>query len=229
MLTDEDTGIAMDGGFSEKAKIKVETFSTDSEYYTNAQTAVLNTVKDTNAARAVVAIYRISITGVASQTSTGTITINMPIPEDYRQYVRFAVYEMSADGAISEVKDMEINGDGKSVTFSSEELTTYVLTTKANIEVNTDNEDTYGTILGLDLDVEMIRTLAILGAAVFVVVIIVVIIAGIRHKRFLNTYNRAYKSGIYRRGIQRIPKGNTRPRRNPQYPTDRVRSQKKPY
>ena len=229
LLTDEDSGISLDGGFAEQAKIKVESFAEGSEYYTNAQTAVLNAVKDETAARAVVAIYRISITGAASQTSTGTVTIEMPIPESYRQYVRFAVYEMSADGALTQVKDLKINGDGKAVTFTSDELTTYVLTTKANIQVNDTKTDTYGTFLGLDLDVEMIRTLAIIGGVLFAVVIVVVIIAGIRHKRFLNTYNRAYKSGIYRRGIQRIPKGNTRPRTNPQYPTERVKTQKKPY
>ena len=229
LLTDEDSGISLDGGFAEQAKIRVESFAEGSEYYTNAQTAVLNAVKDENAARAVVAIYRISIVGAASQTSTGKVKIEMPIPESYRQYVRFAVYEMSSDGALTQVKDMKINGDGKAVTFTSDELTTYVLTTKANIQVNDSKTDTYGKFLGLDLDVEMIRTLAIIGGVLFAVVIVVVIIAGIRHKRFLNTYNRAYKSGIYRRGIQRIPKGNTRPRTNPQYPTERVKTQKKPY
>ncbi len=229
LLADEDTGVSLDADFAPGAKIKVETFATESEYYTNAQTAILNIVKDTNAPRAVISIYRVSLTGASSQTSTGDIVINLPIPEDYRQYVRFAVYEMSADGNISPVSDMEIEGDGKSVTFTSEGLTTYVLTTKANIQVNDVQEDVFGTFLGLPLDVEMIRTLAIIGAVLFVIVIVVVIIAGVRHTRFLNTYNRAYKSGIYRRGIQRIPKGNTVPRRNPSHTEDRVKTQRKPY
>ena len=124
---------------------------------------------------------------------------------------------------------MKIEGDGKSVTFTSDELSTFVLAAKANIQANVNTEETYGTFLGLDLDVEMIRTLAIIGGSLLVVIIIVVIIAGIRHKRFLNTYNRAYKSGIYRRGIQNIPKGNTVPRENPLNPEDRVREQRKPY
>jgi len=229
LLTDEETGVNLDADFAPDVRIKVETFSSQSEYYTNAQSAILNTVTDENAARAVVSIYRVSLVGEGSQTSTGTITVNLPIPEDYRQYVRFAVYEMGTDGTVSPVSGVKIEGDGKSVTFKSAGLTTYVLTAKANIQVNDKKQDVYGKFLGLDLDVEMIRTMAIIGATLFVVVIVVVIIAGIRHKRFLNTYNRAYKSSIYRKGIQRIPKGNTRPRRNPINEEERVKDQKKPY
>ncbi|MGN1042931.1 MAG: hypothetical protein ACI4SK_05565, partial [Christensenellales bacterium] len=229
LLSDVDTGVNLDANFAPGAKIKVETFAEESEYYVNAQTAILNAVSDENAARAVISIYRISLTGSSSQTATGEVTVNLPIPENYRQYVRFAVYEMGADGTVSPVEGMKIEGDGKSVTFKSDGLTTYVLTAKANIQTNDTKEDVYGTFLGLDLDVEMIRTLAIIGGAIFIVVIVVVIIVGIRHRRFLNTYNRAYKSGIYRRGVQRIPKGNTRPRQNPVYENDRVKTQKKPY
>lgn len=228
LLSDEETGVNLDAQFAPGAKIKVETFSSDSEYFTNAQSALFSATTEDDA-RAVISIYRVSLTGAASQTATGDIIVNLPIPEDYRQYIRFAVYKLGADGTVTPIQGMQIEGDGMSVTFTSDELSTFVLATKANIQANVNTQETYGTFLGLDLDVEMIRTLAIIGGSLLVVIIIVVIIAGIRHKRFLNTYNRAYKSGIYRRGIQNIPKGNTVPRENPLDPDDRVREQRKPY
>ena len=228
LLADSDTGISMDAGFAPGARIRVETFDTKSEYYTNAQAAVLSAYGETDP-RAVIAIYRISLVGVTSQTATGDIVINMPIPEDYRQYIRFAVYKMGADGTVSMIPGMMIEGDGRSVTFTSDELATFVLAARANIQVADTQEDSYGTFLGLNLDVEMIQTLAIIGISLFVVILIVVIIVGIRHRRFLNTYNRAYKSSIYRRGIQRIPKGNTLPRENPNKEGERVKEQKKAY
>ena len=228
LLSDEDTGISLDAKFSSNAKVKVETFSRESEYYTNAQTAILNTVGEKEA-RAIVSIYNISIKGAASQTETGEVTVNMPIPEEYRQYIKFAVYKMGVDGTITKIDNMQIEGDGRSVTFTTDELATFVLAVKANIQSGASSEDSYGTILGLDLDVKMIRNIAIVGASLFGLVIVIVVIAAIRNKRFLNTYNRAYKSSIYRRGIQRIPKGNTTPRQNPLKNGDRVRTQRKPY
>lgn len=228
LLSDEDTGVMLDANFAPNARIKVETFSEDSAYFNNAQTAVWNEVKDSEA-RAVASIYRVSLTGAASQTATGDIVVTLPIPEDYRQYIRFAVYKMGVDGTITPVEDMKIAGDGRSVTFTSDELSTFVLAVKANLQTNVNTGKSYGTFLGLELDVEMIRTLAIVGTVLFIVIIVVVIIAGVRHKRFLNTYNRAYKSGIYRRGVQRIPKGNTVPRENPLKPGERVKTQKQPY
>lgn len=228
LLSDKDTGISLDAKFAPSAKVKVETFSPESEYYTNAQSSILNTVSDKEA-RAVVSIYNISIKGAASQTETGTVTVNMPIPEEYRQYIKFAVYKMGVDGTITKINDMQIEGDGRSVTFTTDELATFVLAVKANIQSGTTDSDSYGKILGLDLDAKMIRNIAITGAALFGLVIVIVVIAAIRNKRFLNTYNRAYKSGIYRRGIQRIPKGNTTPRRNPLHSGERVKTQRKPY
>lgn len=229
LLSDEETGVSLDANFAPLTRILVETFDEQAEFYTNAQAAIINAVKDENKPRAVISVYRVKTTGAASQAETGDIRVTLPIPENYRQYVRFAVYEMATDGTITTVPDMTIAGDGKTVSFTSKRLTTYVLTTKANLVVNEVQEDTYGTFLGLDLDVEMIRTMAIIGTVLFVIIIVVVVIAGIRHRRFLNTYNRAYKSGIYRRGIQNIPKGNTRPRRNPNNKKERVHDQKGPY
>ncbi|MBR1747087.1 MAG: hypothetical protein IJ735_02610 [Clostridia bacterium] len=228
LLSDEKTGISLDAEFAPGARIQVETFSNESEYFTNAQQALMNTITE-NEARAVVSIYRIGLRGEASQTNTGEVTVNMPIPEDYQQYIRFAVYKMGVDGTITKVENMQIEGDGQSVTFVADELSTFVLAARANIQQSQGSEDNYGKFLGLDIDTTMIRTFLIIGAVLLGLLLVIVIIAGLRHRRFLNTYNRAYRSGIYRRGIQNIPKGNTVPRRNPMSPNDRVRDNKGPY
>ena len=228
LLTDEETGIKLDGDFAPGAKIGVNAFSEKTEIYSNAQKAILSSVSG-DGARAVVSVNRISLEGAASQTSTGEISVVLPIPEEYRKYIKFSVYKLSEDGSVTEINDVIIAGDGKSVSFTSKELSTFVLATKANIEGNVPNEGVYGTLLGLELDVVMIRNLAIIGAAIFVIVIVVVVIAGVRHKKFLNSYNRAYRSSIYRRGVQRIPKGNTLPRVNPLNIKERVKTQTKPY
>ena len=70
------------------------------------------------------------------------------------------------------------------------------------------SDNTYGELLGLELDTKMIKYLIYIGIALFAVVLLVVIITGIRHRRFLNSYNRAYRNSIYRRGIKGVPKGN---------------------
>lgn len=228
LLADEKTGVSLNAEFAPGSRIQVETFSNESEYFTNAQTALINTVAESEA-RAILSIYRIGLRGEASQTNTGAVTVNMPIPEDYQQYIRFAVYKMGVDGTITKIENMEIAGDGKSVTFVADELSTYVLAAKANIQQAETNKDTYGNFLGLDLDVTMIKTFLIIGGVALGILLLIIIVSGLRHRRFLNTYNRAYRSGIYRRGIQRIPSGNTVPKVNPLNPTDRVRDQKKPY
>lgn len=227
-LADEITGVSLDADFAPGALIRVESYPAETSYFRNAQTAIMNE-KSEEFARAVLSVYRVSLIGVASQSSTGEVTVTLPIPEDYRQYINFAVYTMNANGTLGEVRNMKINGDGRSVTFTNSELTTFILAVKANIQLSSTENESYGTFLGLELDVEMIRNLAIIGASLFAVILIVVIIIGIRHRRFLNSYNRAYKSGIYRRGIQEIPKGNTVPRRNPLKPEERVKKQRKAY
>lgn len=228
LLTDEETGITLNGDFAPGAKIDVNNYSDTTEIYSNAQKAILSSVSS-DGARAVVSVNRISLVGASSQTSTGEVSVVLPIPEEYRNYIKFSVYKVSNDGSVTEINKVIIAGDGKSVSFTSDELATFVLATKANIEGNVPNEGVFGTLLGLELDVTMIRNLAIIGAAIFVIVIVVVVIAGIRNKKFLNSYNRAYRSSIYRRGVQRIPKGNTLPRVNPLNNKERVKTQTKPY
>ena len=76
------------------------------------------------------------------------------------------------------------------------------------MEATDTSENTYGTIMGIQLDVKMIKYLIYAGIALFGVVILIVIILGIRHRRFLNSYNKAYRHSLYRKGVKGIPKGN---------------------
>lgn len=228
MLTDAETGIALDANFAPGARVKVERFDEKTEYYQNAQQALLSSVAS-DEARAIASVCKVSLAGAAAQTGTGNIKVKMEIPEDFRQYIVFGVYRMTSNGTIIKVENVKREGDGKSVVFNSGELTTFILTAKANVESRETAEDAYGTFLGLDLDVKMIKTMAIIGGALLLILVVIIVIAGVRHKTFLDSYNRAYRSGIYRKGVQRIPKGNTVPRENPLHKGKRVKEQKKPY
>lgn len=228
LLTDKESGISIDGNFTPGAKIQITEYTETSEYYNNAQAAILSVLTQ-NDPRAIVSINRISLTGATSQTATGEITVKLPIPEEWQEYIRFAVYKVTSDGTVSAIDKLEIQGDGKSIIFTSDELSTFVLCAKANIQATKSTSNVYGTILGLELDIVMIRNLAIAGAILFVVVMIVVILTGIRRRKFLNSYNRAYKSSRYRKGIQEIPYGNTYPKANPLKPEQRVTTPTHPY
>lgn len=228
LLTDPDTGIAIDGNFAPGAKIKITEYKPTDETYVNSQSAIMS-VLTANDPRAIVSINRIDLTDAASQTATGKVTVTLPIPEDWQQYIKFAIYKVTDDGTVSAIEKTEIQGDGKSIVFTSDELSTFVLCAKANIQATNIKDDVFGTLLGLEMDVRMIRNLVIVGAFIFGIVIIVVIIAGVRHKKFLNSYNRAYRSSRYRKGIQEIPRGNTYPRSNPLKQEERVVTPKHPY
>jgi hypothetical protein len=228
LLTDEDSGISIDGDFTPGATIEITEYTESTEYYINAQAAILSVI-DSSDPQAIVSINRISLTGSTSQTTTGDITITLPIPEEWQDYITFAVYKVTSDGSVSIINDVEIAGDGESVTFVSDELSTFVLCAKANIQGTDVDDSVYGTLLGLDLDVTMIRNLGIVGAVLFALIIIIVIITGARHKKFLSNYNKAYKSSRYRKGIQEIPYGNTMPKGNPLKPDERVKVPKHPY
>ena len=207
LLIDEDLGVSIDGDFAPGATINVTEYGSTTDTYTNAQAMLAKTVSETQP-RTVVSIYRIALDGAYSQTSASDITVTLPIAEDYRNYIYFSVYELSDDGTVKLINGTEIQPDGRTIKFDTEELSTYVLCVKAEMQQSATTEGTYGTILGLELDTKMLRYLIYIGAALFGIVILVVIIAGIRHRKFLNSYNKAYRNSIYRKGVKGIPKGN---------------------
>lgn len=226
LLQDSASGVVITGNLAPGAQIEVVSYANTVELFENAQATILSSI-DSEEPRTAIAIYKVSLTGAASQTSTGAIEVALPIPEAYYNYVRFAVYRLSSDGTVSKVAGTHIEGDGKSVTFSANGLDTFILCARANIAVKEENTDSYGTIAGIEIDYKLITYVATAVIGIFGILIVVVIIVGLRRKRFLNHYNREHRSSLYRKGIQNIPKGNAGPRKNP-YKDDRVRTPNRP-
>ncbi len=214
LLSDKDTGVELDGDFAPGATVDVTQYTSSTETYQNAQKLLMNTVSEDDP-RAVVSIFRVSLTGAYAQTSASEIRVTLPIPSDasdpdhyYKDYINFAVYTLSDDGSMKLIQDTEIQPDGESIVFGTDSLGTFVLCVKANIQGTETTENTYGNILGLELDTKMIRYLIYAGAALVGVLLLIMLIAGIRHRRFLNSYNRAYRNSIYKKHAHGVPKGN---------------------
>lgn len=207
LLVDEELGVGINGDFAPGATINVTQYGSSTETFSNAQSLLAKTVSSTKP-RTVVSIYRVALEGAYAQTSVSDITVTLPIAEEYRSYIYFSVYELSDDGSMKLVNDTEIQPDGKSIQFKADKLSTYVMCIKAEMSETKSEEGVYGTILGLELDTKMIKYLLIIGAALFAIVLLVVIVLGIRHRRFLNSYNKAYRNSLYRKGVKGIPKGN---------------------
>ena len=207
LLTDAESGIAINGDFAPGAMISVTDYDSTTDTFTNAQSLLAKTVSESDP-RTIVSVCRIALDGAYSQTVSSDMVVTLPIPQEYRDYINFSVYTLSDNGAMKKVEGTEIQPDGESIVFSTDELTTYVLCIKAEMEETDTTENSYGTLMGIELDVKMIKYLIYGGIALFGVVIIIVIILGIRHRRFLNSYNKAYRHSLYRKGVKGIPKGN---------------------
>ena len=167
----------------------------------------MNTVEK-GSPRAIVSIHRVSLTGAYAQTAASDIVVDLPIPEDYRSYIYFAVYSLADDGSMRKINGSKIQPDGKSVQFSTSSLGTFVLCVTADIREQETQKDTYGSILGIPLTATMIKYVLYIAAALFGLIFLVFIIMGIRQRRFMNSYNRAYRNSVYRRQARGVPKGN---------------------
>lgn len=226
LLQDMESGIKIEGNLAPGARIEVVPYPNTVELFNNAQETILNTVKS-DKPRTIISINKVGIRGAASQTSTGDILVTLPIPEDFYSYVRFAVYRLSPDGTVTEVRGVEIQGDGKSVVFEADSLDTYILATRANIAIREQKDNIYGTIGDIEVDTKMITYIAIATIGIFVILMVVVILTGVRRRRFLSHYNKAHKGSLYRKGVQDIPKGNKPPREHP-FKDERVKTPSKP-
>ncbi len=207
MLYDKDTGIQIYGDFAEGARVRVTQYTSDTTTYRNAESLLLSTVENT----AIVSIYRVGTYGASSQTVAGNAEIEMPIAEAYRDYIDFLVYSLSDDGSMTLLGGTKVQPDGETILIpvgDGEFGGTYVLCVKAAVEHTETKENVYGTLLGLELDTTMIKYLLYAGGALFAIVLVVCIILGIRHRRFLNSYNRAYRNSIYKKSSTGVPKGN---------------------
>lgn len=207
LLVDSEIGVKINGDFAPGATISVTEYVENTDTYVKAQKVLYEQISS-DKPRTIVSIYRVALDNEYAQTSASDIVVTLPIQEEYRSYIYFSVYELSNDGSVKLVQDTEIQPDGASVQFETDALTTYVLCAKTELEKGATNEGVYGSILGLELTTEMIRYLIYIGAALFGIVLLIVIITGIRHRRFLNSYNRAYRHSLYRKSVRGIPKGN---------------------
>ncbi len=207
LLSDRETGVVIDGDFAPGATIAVTKYGENTDTYQNAQTLLMNTV-DKESPRAVVSIHRVALTGAYAQTAASDISVQIPIPAEYRSYIEFSVYALADDGSMKKVSGSKIQPDGESVIFTTATLGTYVLCVKADMQATETSSDTYGSVLGIPLTATMIKYILYIGGGLFGIIFLVCIILGLRQRRFMNSYNRAYRNSVYRKHSKGIPKGN---------------------
>lgn len=225
LMQDETTGISIDGeklvGETNGAMLKVTPYAPESQYFIEAQTTLYNMLTAADS-RKILTINRLYLDGVGAQYDTGTITVTLPIPQDYQNYVYFAVYRLSSDGTITAIDTMRRTPDGTNVTFTTNSLSTFILATTANVVVAETPEKIYGSIGGIEIDGTLLTYITYSVVAMFIVFVIIVILVALRRRRFLRGYNRDHKKSLVRRGIHNIPKGNPPPPSNPARPAERV-------
>ena len=225
LLQDDTTGISIDGdklvGETTGVMLEVVSYSAESELFIQAQTTLYNMLT-ANDPRKILTINQLTLTGYGSQYDTGEVTITLPIPEDYQNYVYFAVYRLSADGTITPVSGVRRTPDGADVYFTSMQLDTYILATSANVVVREDPAKIYGSIAGIEIDGTLLTYITYSVVGMFVIFVVIIILVALRRRKFLQSYNRDHKKALARRGITRIPKGNPPPPSNPARPEERV-------
>jgi len=206
LLQDDSTGISIDGDdLAAGVAIEVKSFAKTLEVFNNSQLTLLETVGDDEA---IVSINQITLSGYGSQQQTGKITITLPIPDDYYDYINFAVYRLSSDGTITPVSDMTISGDGKSVNFTDNQLGTYILATKGNITVRPPSKKIYAQVGNIELDGTLLSYIAYVAVGMFVLLLVIMIIMTLKRGGFFHRYNRAYRNSFKGRGVGSVPKGN---------------------
>ena len=225
LMQDESTGISIDGdnlvGETNGAMLMVTSYAPESQYFIEAQTTLYNMLTAADS-RKILTINRLYLDGEGAQYDTGTITVTLPIPEDYQNYVYFAVYRLSSDGTITRIETSRRTPDGENVTFTTNSLATYILATTANVVVAETPEKVYGSIAGIEIDGTLLTYITYSVVAMFVVFVIIIIAVALRRRKFLQNYNRDHKKALVRRGIRSIPKGNAPPPSNPARPEERV-------
>ena len=227
LLQDDSTGISIDGDdLAAGAAIEVVSYEKSTELFNNAQLVLLETVGEDEA---IVTISKLSLSGYGSQQNTGTVTVTLPIPDQYYDYIYFSVYRLSSDGTLTPIQNSTISGDGKSVYFSDNQLDTYVLATRGNITVRPPSEKVYGKIGNLEIDGTLLSYITYVTVGMFVVLLVVMILMGLKRRGFFRKYNRAHKNSLKARGIKKIPKGNPPVTTYPNDPTGKFDFGKKIY
>ncbi|MFA5448988.1 MAG: hypothetical protein WC292_00910, partial [Clostridia bacterium] len=215
LLRDEETGIKIDGNdLTPGVALDVLRYDKVSGFVNNVQQALLETVAE-GTPRAIVHVSKLSLTDFGSQYNTGEITVTLPIPDDFQNYIEFAVYRLSSDGTIIPINKSVIDAYGRNVSFTTNSLDTYILAAGAIPEVRPPEQKIYGTISDVEIDATLLTYITYAAVGMFVVLLAVVVFITIRHRGFLKRYNRSYKRSLWKKGIDNVPKGNAPARTNP--------------
>lgn len=229
-MQDEVSGVKIDGdslgSMDDLGWLEVTVISSSSEKFKQAQESLYSSY-GTGEPTKVISIHQLTMEGYGSVFNTGDITITIPIPSDGEidyasDYVYFGIYRLESDGSIVPVSDMRIAPDGKSVSFPSTSLGTYILATAGNVVPRPADTEVYGSIAGIEIDATILTYITFAVIGMFVIFVVVMVIIAVRRNRFLRAYNKDHKNSLVRRGITRIPKGNPPPASNPARPEERV-------
>ncbi len=221
MLTTE-TGVKVEGEkLPEGVRLVAEDVNKSTDDYVSIQEKIFSATTS-NDARSVVLVRKVYLSGENSTNPTGTMTMTIEIPEgeddlgiEYRSYTVFAVYKYMSDGSVQKMSDTTIAPDGKSVSFTADSLGTYALVCNSSIKEKGEADKVYGYIGDIAVDSTMIVYIAIGAGVLFVILIVILIITGIRRRAFLQRYDEKYRYGLRAKGITRVPKGNKARARNP--------------
>lgn len=229
-MQDDATEVKIDGdslgSMDDLGWLDVTVISSSSEKFKQAQESLYSSY-GTGEPTKIISIHQLTMEGHGSVFDTGDITITIPIASvgeiDYASdYVYFGVYRLESDGSIVPVSGMRIAPDGKSVSFPSTGLGTYILATAGNVIPRPADTKVYGSIAGIEIDATILTYITFAVIGMFVIFVVVMVIIAVRRNRFLRSYNRDHKNSLVRRGITRIPKGNPPPASNPARPEERV-------
>ena len=226
-MQDEGVGVEIVGDnivmSGSSMQIVTTEISKTSETFNNAQLSLLENY-DESAARSIICIKQVAVEGEGAQYKLGICNVTMAIPEEFYGYINYAVYKLYDDGTIVQIENAKLNPDAKSVTFQVvDELGKYILTTQANTTVRPQSEKIYGTIANIEIDAKLLTYITYTVCALFAIMIIIMVIIGLRRRKFFAQYNKDHKKSLLRRGITAIPKGNPPPASNPARPEERVR------
>ncbi|MDR2266236.1 MAG: hypothetical protein LBE09_01440 [Christensenellaceae bacterium] len=214
LLQDDNTGVKISGdNLSPGVRLEVQEFANSTAYVQNAQNSLLE-LMPTSSARAIIYVKKLMLSDLGAQYNTGEITIELNIPNEYKEFIAFGVYKLTSDGSIIPIDNILINAYGTSVSFTSTSLDTYILAVRAEIK-GTSTDENVLNIFDIPIDYTMLTYIAYVAIGLFGVALLVLVLVGIRQRRFVNKYNKKYKNALVRRGLASVPKGNPKPRTNP--------------
>jgi hypothetical protein len=226
-LTDPNSGIRIEGpNLAGNAALEVTEVARTAQIVQNAQRTMLNMLSP-DVPRGIVYVKEFRLDDWGTQAITGNITVHMPIPEEFNNFRRFAVYILTPNGTIVPVSGVEINAWGTGISFLINTANVTLVLAADTAESSDQNasttmeqannlrNQTFGRVGDMEIDGELLIYITWSAVSLFVLLLAIVVLLGLRHRNFLKKYNRAYKNSLERKGITRVPKGNPEARSNP--------------